>query len=256
MKPTKSRKSAVQNVQKKLPLEHLLPKLAAEGNSLAQSALAQFYIAGEGTPAQRAEAVIWCRKAAEQGEADAQNAMGAGYAVGDALPRDFTEAVKWFRLAAEQGHAEGQICLGLAYLKGDGILCDETQAVHWWQTAAEGGSSKAQYLLGKLYGIRGSLCNFTEAARWYRKAADQGHPRAHYEIALLYQEGSGVTQDSVEAYACMKVAASMGCDEGQTIWNGLPSATHLDRFRMKMKPAQIAAAMNLAQIRTADFTSK
>ena len=249
MKSTKPRKSAVQKVQKKLPLEQLLPKLAAEGNSLAQGALAQFYIAGEGTPAQRTEAVKWCRKAAEQGEADAQNAMGAGYAVGDALPQDFTEAVNWFRLAAEQGHTEGQIGLGLAYLKGDGILCDETQAVHWWQTAAEGGSSKAQYLLGKLYGIRGSLCNFTEAARWYRKAADLGHPRAHYEIALLYQEGSGVTQDSVEAYACMKVAASMGCDEGQTIWNGLPSATHLDQFRKKMSSEQIRAATLLTKTR-------
>lgn len=247
MKSTKSRKSAVQSVQEKLPLEQLLPKLAAEGNSLAQGALAQFYIAGEGTPAQRTEAVKWCRKAAEQGEVDAQNAMGAGYAVGDALPQDFTEAVKWFRLAAEQGHTEGQIGLGLAYLKGDGIPSDQTQAVQWWQTAAESGSSKAQYLLGKLYGIRGSLCNFTEAARWYRKAADQGHPRAHYEIALLYQEGSGVTQDSVEAYVCMKVAASMGCDEGQTIWNGLPSATHLDRFSKKMTPAQITEAHKLSR---------
>ena len=255
MKSTKTRKSAVQKVQKKLPLEQLLPKLAAEGNSLAQGALAQFYIAGEGTPAQRTEAVKWCRKAAEQGEADAQNAMGAGYAVGDALPQDFTEAVKWFRLAAEQGHTEGQIGLGLAYLKGDGIPSDQTQAVQWWQTAAESGSSKAQYLLGKLYGIRGSLCNFTEAARWYRKAADQGHPRAHYEIALLYQEGSGVTQDSVEAYACMKVAASLGCDEGQTIWSGLPSTTHLGRFRMKMTPAQIAEANKLAKARLGKLTS-
>ena len=66
--------------------------------------------------------------------------------------------------------------------------------------------------------------------------------RASYDLALLYQKGSGVTQDIVAAYALMKVAAELGCDEGRTIWKGLPSATHLARFAQKMIPEQLAAA--------------
>ena len=46
-----------------------------------------------------------------------------------------------------------------------------------------------------------------EAVKWYRKAADQGHAAAQFNLGGMYAEGRGVPKDDVEAYAWFNISA-------------------------------------------------
>ena len=78
---------------------------------------------------------IVCRPLAEQGVSLAQNALGEMYMYGDGIPQDYNEAAKWFRLAAEQGHRRAQFLLGVLYWSGDGVPQDYDEAVKWFRLA-------------------------------------------------------------------------------------------------------------------------
>ena len=49
-----------------------------------------------------------------------------------------------------------------------------------------------------------------EAARWYRRAAEQGLVTAQYNLGVMYYEGTGVLEDSIQAYAWFNIAAANG----------------------------------------------
>ena len=46
-----------------------------------------------------------------------------------------------------------------------------------------------------------------EAVKWYRKAAEQNYAAAQYNLGICYEYGRGVTEDSVEAYKWVLLAA-------------------------------------------------
>ena len=77
--------------------------LAEAGDAEAQTALADLYFTGQGTPEDAAEALRWYRRAAEQGNAVAQQNLGDLYGRGIGVARDLVSAVVWLSLAAEQG---------------------------------------------------------------------------------------------------------------------------------------------------------
>ena len=81
---------------------------AKAGNPDAQSSVANWYHAGQGTPQNLVEAAKWHRKAAEQGNAFSQEALGTFYLGGLGVSKDFTMANKWYRKAAEQGRVKAQ----------------------------------------------------------------------------------------------------------------------------------------------------
>jgi TPR repeat protein len=58
---------------------------AEQGNLIAQNALAEMYVRGEGVAENDAEAVKWFIRAANQGDATAQWALGAMYGSGRAF---------------------------------------------------------------------------------------------------------------------------------------------------------------------------
>jgi uncharacterized protein len=49
-----------------------------------------------------------------------------------------------------------------------------------------------------------------EAANWYRKAAEQNYATAQNNLGLCYLKGDGVTEDLVEAYKWLLLAARQG----------------------------------------------
>lgn len=77
--------------------------LAEAGDAEAQTALADLYMNGQGTPAKPAQAVYWYRRAAEQGDAVAQQNLGDLYGRGRGVGRDLVSAYVWLALAASQG---------------------------------------------------------------------------------------------------------------------------------------------------------
>ena len=62
------------------------------------------YELGQGIDKDYIEAVKWYRKSAEQGNSSAQSNLADCYKNGYGVSKDISEAVKWYRKAAEQGN--------------------------------------------------------------------------------------------------------------------------------------------------------
>ena len=78
---------------------------ASQGNSWAQSDLADFYFDGLVIDADYRSAAFWYQKAAEQGYAPAQTNLGVLYMTGyEGFPPNRAVAVHWFNEAARQGN--------------------------------------------------------------------------------------------------------------------------------------------------------
>lgn len=77
--------------------------LAVDGDSAAQLAIADLYLAGNGVAADPAEAARWFRAAAEQGDPVGQLNLGDLYSRGLGVEHDLVEAYVWLGLSAAQG---------------------------------------------------------------------------------------------------------------------------------------------------------
>ena len=75
-----------------------------------------------------------------------------------------------------------------------------------------------------------------EAVRWWRKAADQGIADAQETLGVMYQNGTGVTEDYVQAHMWYNLAAVQGKES---------AGKYLDILTRVMTPAQIAEAQKL-----------
>jgi len=62
---------------------------------------------------------------------------------------------------------------------------------------------------------RGVSQDSVEAARWYRLAGNQGHAPARYRLGVMYELGHGVAQDHAEAAAWFRLAANQGHADAQ-----------------------------------------
>ena len=49
-----------------------------------------------------------------------------------------------------------------------------------------------------------------KAVKWFRRAAEQGYTSAQNNLGVMYDEGTGVPEDDVEAYAWFNIAAAQG----------------------------------------------
>ena len=79
------------------------------------------------------------------------------------------------------------------------------------QAAAEQGNADAQARLGWMYdnGL-GVPEDGVRAFAWYRKAAEQGNAIAQNNLGLMYEKGSGVLQDYAQAVVWYRRAAEQG----------------------------------------------
>ena len=65
-------------------------------------------------------------------------------------------------------------------------------------------------VIGSMVSLEGVAEEIDDAAVLLRAAAEQGNAEAQYNLGVMYLEGLGVTQDSVEAYAWIRTAAAQG----------------------------------------------
>ena len=147
------------------------------------------------------QAVAWFRKAADQGDASAQFTLGRMFATGTGVERDPAQMVQWFRKAAEKGHADAQFSLALLYANGTGVAKDDALAVEWYRKAADpriGGSADQS---GNADTPSAGACHRMrrQAVEWFRLAADQGDASAQFNLGVMYANGTGVGQDSIDA---------------------------------------------------------
>jgi TPR repeat protein len=87
-----------------------------------------------------------------------------------------------------------------------------------YRKAAVQGSATAQGMLGVIYeeGI-GVSKDSVEAVRWFRKAADQGDPAGQKYLGDMYRNGQGVPRDFAEAVKLYRKAAEQGDGPGQAM---------------------------------------
>ena len=112
------------------------------------------------------------------------------------------------RQAADQGDAEAQYQMGrmIAYGYGGGEA-----AARWFRLAAEQGHLAGLYWLGLMYEEGTGVPQDTrEAMRWFRLAAEQGYSEAQQAIGIRYEQGRGVPKDVAEAIRWFRRAAEQG----------------------------------------------
>ena len=81
---------------------------------------------------------------------------------------------------------------------------------------AEQGNAGAQFNLGIVYDTGSGVPeNDIEAARWFRMAAEQGYAKAQVNLGFMHFNGSGVPQDVVEAARLFRLATEQGNADAQ-----------------------------------------
>ena len=244
-------------------------KAAEDGNVGGQYKLGFCYFLGQGVAKDEVEAVKWWRKAAQLNDAlfvagltnvlmfgnevrdillgndlgICYDNLGFHYANGLGVAKDEVEAVKWYRKAAEQKYAEAEYFLGVCYDQGQGVAQDHAEAVKWYREAANQEYAEAQNELGLCYShepFEGLIPvrAFVKAVEWYREAANQGYAEAQYNLGFCYFLGQGVSQDYVQAYKWLNLAAAQGKTKAAEFLNA--SALHLS-------PEAIAEAERLSR---------
>lgn len=217
-------------------------------------------------------AINWYRLAAEEGHAPAQCNLGSEYHLGKSVQKDDSEALKWFRLSAAQNYSVAQFNLGTCYANGFGIQKDFEAALGWYMKAAEQGCGEAQFALGEIYRFRlhdpkeaekwhrlaaekgwvksqiilaqyyemgprpeDVPQDLPEAAKWWRRAADKGSSLATVHLGRHYLNGSGLSQDFIEAFAWLSLAQSNGENVNQLLDRAIKKLSRAELTEAKMR---------------------
>jgi uncharacterized protein len=120
-----------------------------------------------------------------------------------------------------------------AYQKGDYV-----GAAKEWRPLAEEGDPTAQLNLGLLYlDGHGVPQSTVEAVSWFKRAAEQDNAQAQHNLGAMYGSGQGVKRDYVQAYKWLNLCSAKG-NAGCT--------AQRDLIAKKLKPAQITEGQRLA----------
>ena len=93
---------------------------------------------------------------------------------------------------------------------------DYATALQHFEPLAEQGDTDAQFNLGLMYDLGSGVTeDDAEAAMWYRRSAEQGHAVAQFNLGVMYDNGEGVAQNALEAVAWYRRAAEQGYSEAQ-----------------------------------------
>ena len=96
------------------------------------------------------------------------------------------------------------------------------EACRIWQMLADEGMVSAQINLGVMYDSgTGVSEDPTAAVKWYRAAANQGDRGAQYNLGLMYAAGRGVPQDMIQAAAWQLRAAEQEFADAQYAMGGM-----------------------------------
>ena len=88
---------------------------------------------------------------------------------------------------------------------------DYAQALKDWLVEAEKGDARAQHNVGVIYDSgSGVTPDPVEAGKWYERAAAQGLPEAQNNLGMLYSKGRGVELDQARAIELWSTAARRG----------------------------------------------
>ena len=129
---------------------------------------------------------------------------------------DHHEVIRLLLPYAEEGHVAAQFNIGVSY----GDIGQQSEAAKWYLRAAEQGYAPAQYNLALRY-MRGEgvQLNQTVGIKLLEQALYQKMGEAAWALSTIYWEGRGVPQDRSVAYAYQSIAAALGVERAEYIFD-------------------------------------
>ena len=187
----------------------------------------KMYLAGMGTKADTAQAIIWLRKVTDarfspldvlrfnpddptymNTRIDAAMTLAKIYTVGLGVPRDPQAARRWYMKADDFGYMPATHTVGQIYEYGYAGEKNLSRAVPYYKKAATAGYAPSMYALGELYlSGDGVTADPKQGAQWLLEAAKRGHADALYAVGNMYDLGSVLPHDAQKAVVYYKEAA-------------------------------------------------
>lgn len=151
-------------------------------------------------------ALLWLRRAAEGGHRVAMFDLAR-------LLTNKAEALVWMKKAAELDVLQAQIALRSIYALGDGVPKDPAQSFFWTLKIAGRPNANPFWLnkAGDVFfdGWGGVSKDYPQAIRFYERAAAKKDPHALARLGRIYTEGLGVAADPVKGAEYIKKSESV-----------------------------------------------
>lgn len=188
----------------------LCKNFAEKGDPEACYKLGIMYATGDGVPKDPLEAALWLSKAGEALDAEEQ------YDLAKKTNYDSLQSTFWYQKAAVKGHGGAQWELGTDYTSSKDFM----QAAYWYHKSAEqlGIKAREAYSLGERYASgSGVNKNLNKAVRHFLEATQFARLRgkSYYYLSLMYDEGTDLPRDPMQASLCRLIAAEQGFPEGE-----------------------------------------
>ncbi|MGE3364445.1 MAG: tetratricopeptide repeat protein [Rhizobiaceae bacterium] len=188
-----------------------LPR-AEQGDSAAQTLIAELLTRGLGVPADQEAAAKWYAKAAENGVPAAQFQYALMQADGKFVKKDGAGAMELMKAAADAGNTLAQFNLAQMYVQDDRGPSGFSKALPYYEKAAATGLPDAQYAMAQIFasGAAGKKQDLAEARRHLLLAAKQGFDTAQLELGTWMVEGRGGERDAKGGFVWLRQAAEGG----------------------------------------------
>ncbi len=157
------------------------------------------------------------RLSASNGNSESMLRLGWSSYYGVPSTENRNEAYQWFRKAALAGDSFGMFLVGACFEKGEGTPQNNEEALNWYKLSAKAGNSFALRKLGSCYYLErlGLPQSFTDAFSLFHKSAISGDVLAMKLVGMCYQNGDGIPQNYVFAYAWYSLSSGMGNDKAR-----------------------------------------
>jgi uncharacterized protein len=199
-----------------------------EGDIEAKAWLGSLYLFGMGVTQDVSRALELIQPAADSSDPVGLRFLGVMYQNGQGVAQDYSKAFQLYSKAMSLNDPNAFDRLGRLYYGGLGVNKSMRKALALFTEGAGLGDSWAQLDLGLMYesghvrpdhtlaplgpgNTKPTLRpDYPMALKLYTQSAAQGNRVAAYQAGVLYEAGSGVTQNYAQAFQYYKQSASKG----------------------------------------------
>ena len=165
-----------------------------------------------------ATAMLLWEPLAISGDAAAQFNIGSLYYNGLGVTKDVETGIDWYLQSSEQGYQKAKKQIQVILVTADKLvrMGFHSNGMERLKPLADYGNPVAQTYLGTLYENGTGVGEDTSIAYdWYKRAVDQGYALAQTNLGNLYYTGRGVPHNIEQALKYFKLAAKQGEPNGQ-----------------------------------------
>jgi len=211
---------------------------AGEGDSAAQTLVAEMMMKGQGVKRDAKTAAFWYQKAAAGGDPSAMFQYAMLLMSGRDVPRDKKQADDYMRKAAEAGNSSAQFNWAQILVSDNPGERGLHLALPYYEKAAAQGVADAQYAVAQLYMALKSLPaeKKNSARSWLERAAKAGFDTAQLDMGIWLVNGVGGEQDYDKGFEWMRIAAT----RGNVVAQNKLSHLYIDALGTRPNPVEAA----------------